>query len=197
EPGEEYHYSSTNYLLLTMIADTVLGKSHVEYFRAMLAKYKLSKTMYKQTPSNLVNHYGDLDKDGISENLTYQTIETTNWYSGDDGFYSTISEAATFLEMLLKGEILSQESLDQMMTWDTEKKPDYGLGLEVDKGFPYRLIMGHSGSGIGMRTDLYYAPKDDMIIAIFSNSGLRSASREFAKTYYKMRTKIVLQLFVF
>lgn len=197
KPGVKYHYSSTNYLLLTMIADTVLGKSHVEYFRDMLVKYHLNNTNYKETPPNLINHYGDLNQDGISENLTAQTIETTNWYSGDDGFYSSISEAGHFFEMLLNGQILSKESLDAMMSWDNAKDPDYGLGLEVDKGFPYSLIMGHSGSGIGMRTDMYYSPKHDIIVGIFSNSGLRSASKDFAKTYYKMRTKIILKLFLF
>ena len=79
-----------------MIADAVLKGDHVEYFRAMLDEYKLNQTRYKETPPNLINHYGDLNQDGISENLTAQTIETTNWFSGDDGFYSSIAETANF-----------------------------------------------------------------------------------------------------
>lgn len=197
KPGEKYKYSSTNYLLLTMIMDAVLGQNHISYVRSMLARNGFTKTWYKQTPPQLVNHYGDLNRDGISENLTAQTIETTNWYSGDDGFYASISEAGTFLENLMKGKILNENTLKEMMTWNNDRKPDYGLGLQADKAFPYNLTMGHSGSGIGMRTDLYYFPKQDMIVAIFSNSGLRSASPTFAKTYNKMRTKIIMKLFVF
>lgn len=196
KPGEKYRYSSTNYLLLTMIMDAILGQSHVNYVRAMLVESGLTNTWYKQTPPELINHYGDLNRDGISENLTAQTIETTNWYSGDDGFYAPISEAGVFLENLMKGKILNTNSLKEMMTWNNDQKPDYGLGLEADKSFPYNLIMGHSGSGIGMRTDLYYFPKQDMIVGIFSNSGLRSASPTFAKTYNKMRTKIIMKLFL-
>ncbi len=195
-PGEKYKYSSTNYLLLSMIMDTVLGQSHVKYVRSMLSEHSLTKTWYKETPPQLINHYGDLNQDGVSENLTAQTIETTNWYSGDDGFYAPISEAGQFLEKLMNGNILNKNSLKEMMTYDNQRKPDYGLGLQVDKNFLYHLAIGHSGSGIGMRTDLYYFPKKDMIVAIFSNSGLRSASRSFAKTYHKMRTKIILKLFV-
>ncbi len=197
EPGEEYHYSSTNYLLLTMVMDNVLSGCHEEYLRnTIIEANNYSNTYYKQTPPKMINHYGDLNKDAITENLTSQTIETTNWYSGDDGVYAPIEEAASFLEDLMKGEILSEEILEEMTTWNDEKDPDYGLGLEADKGFPYKLIMGHSGSGIGMRTDLYYFPHKDLTVGIFCNSGLRSASREYAKTYYKMRNKIILKLFV-
>ncbi len=196
-PGESFNYSSTNYLLLTMIMDQVTEKGHEEYLRSMLSALNLNNTWYKETPLNLIDHYGDLNKDGISENLTAQTIETTNWYSGDDGIYASPKDAGIFLEKLVKGEILNQEFLNEMRSWDKEKNPDYGLGLMVDTGFPYRITYGHSGSGIGMRTDLYYFPKKDLILGIFSNSGLRSASREYAKTYYRMRNKIALKLFVF
>lgn len=196
EPGARYSYSSTNYLLLTMIMDEVLGGSHVDYVRSMLRKHNLNKTWYKETPPYLTKHYGDLNLDGVSEDITAQTIETTNWFSGDDGFYAPISEAGIFMEKLMNGEILNQNSLEEMMTWNDDKDPDYGLGIEADKSFPYKLLMGHSGSGIGMRGDLYYIPHRDMTIALFSNSGLRGSPKSFSKTYYKMQTKIILKLFL-
>ncbi|MCG8330178.1 MAG: beta-lactamase family protein [Chitinophagales bacterium] len=195
KPGERFKYSSTNYLLLSMIMDTALGYSHVDYIRSMLKEHNFTQTWYKETPPQLIKHYGDLNQDGISEDLTAQTIETTNWYSGDDGIYAPISEAGLFLENLVKGEILNESSLNEMMTWN-DKKPDFGLGLSADKAFPYKFLVGHSGSGIGMRTDLYYVPHKDMTIAIFSNSGLRSASKSFAETYYAMRKRIILKLFL-
>lgn len=196
-PGEEFHYSSTNYMLVTMVMDKVLEEGHEKYVRNLLSELNLHKTWYKETPPNLINHYGDINKDAITENLTAQTIELTNWLSGDDGIYATIDEAALFLQKLVKGEIVNEEFLKEMTTWNAEKNPDYGLGLEVGTGFPYRLTFGHSGSGISMRTDLYYFPKKDMTVAVFSNSGLRSASREYAKAYYKMVNRIVFKLFLF
>lgn len=195
KPGERYKYSSTNYLLLTMIMDKILGYDHALFVRELLKECELDETWYKETPPQLIKHYGDLNQDGISEDLTAQTIETTNWYSGDDGFYASISEAGVFLENLVKGQILNDTTIKQMMTWNS-KKPDFGLGLMADKAFPYKLLVGHSGSGIGMRTDLYYVPHKDMTIAIFSNSGLRSASKSYAKTYYRMRSKIIMKLFL-
>lgn len=195
-PGEEFNYSSTNYLMITMIMDAVLDEGHEAYLRTMLLELSLIKTWYKETPPGLINHYGDLNKDAVTENLTAQTVETTNWYSGDDGVYASIDEAAQFLEKLVKGEILNERFLKEMTTWNDDDNPDYGLGLMVGTGFPYRLTFGHSGSGIGMRTDLYYFPKKELILGVFCNSGLRSASREYSKVYYKMRNRIVFKLFL-
>jgi D-alanyl-D-alanine carboxypeptidase len=198
-PGEAYHYSSTNFMLLAMIMDNVTEHGHTDYLRKnILVKNGFNNTYYRQTPpDHLLNHYGDLNQDGQVENLTKQTIETTNWFIGDDGIYAPISEASHFLESLMKGKIVSHESLKEMTTWNDPKKPDYGLGLMADKSFPYQFLIGHSGRGIGMTTDLFYFPKQDMTVAIFCNMGIRGAAPEFKKAYLKMRTKIVKRLFLF
>lgn len=199
KPLGEYKYSSTNYLLLSMIMDKVVPEGHEDYIRTeLIAKHGLKDTYYKETPpERLVEHYGDIDENAVTENLSAETIETTNWYSGDDGVYSTIREASRFLQKLVDAEILNEDTLNEMMTWNDEKDPDYGLGLMADKSFPYKFLLGHSGRGIGITTDLYYFPKQDMTVAIFCNSGLRSASKEYAKAYFRMRKRIVKKLFLF
>lgn len=197
-PGTKYDYSSTNYLLLAMIVDKVVPEGHSDYLRKLVSQQGSMTTYYRQTPSEKnVSYYGDLNQDGTVENLTGQTFETTNWFTGDDGVYAPIGEAAHFLQDLMKGEILNQQSLREMMTWNNEKKPDYGLGLMADKSFPYNLLIGHSGRGIGVTTDLYYFPKQDITVAIFCNTGYRIGSHDLKKTYLKMRTKIVKKLFLF
>lgn len=199
KPVGTYSYSSTNYLLLTMIMDSILPEGHEVYLRKnILADNGFINTYYKETPPvRLVNHYGDLTKDDIVENLSAQTIETTNWYSGDDGIYAPIEEASDFLEKLVKGEILNEKTLKEMMTWNDDKNPDYGLGLMADKGLPYKFLMGHSGRGIGITTDLYYFPKQDMFVTILCNTGLRAGSKKYNDIYYKMRNRIMKKLFLF
>jgi len=87
----------------------------------------------------------------------------------------------------MAGKILNQQSLKEMKTWNNDKKPDYGLGLMADKSFPYHILMGHSGRGIGTTTDLYYFPEQDRTVAIFCNNGIRAAAPGFKKAYFKMR----------
>ncbi|AYB30915.1 serine hydrolase domain-containing protein [Chryseolinea soli] len=198
KPGEKYSYSSTNYLLLAMIVDKVIPEGHSEYLRELIREHGFSNTYYRQTPPQKnVNYYGDLNQDGVMDDLTAQTIETTNWFAGDDGVYAPIGEAAHFLQALMKGKILNERSLKEMQTWNNARKPDYGLGLMADKSFPYGLLMGHSGRGIGVTTDLYYFPKQDMAVAIFCNTGLRGSAPLFSRAYLKMRGRIVKKLFLF
>jgi D-alanyl-D-alanine carboxypeptidase len=108
-----------------------------------LVKHGFSNTYYRQTPTHKnVTYYGDLNQDEVAEDVTAQTIETTNWFIGDDGVYATIEDAAHFLQDLMKGKILNQQSLKEMTTWNSDKKPDYGLGLMADKSFPYKFLIG-------------------------------------------------------
>jgi len=198
KPGEMYRYSSTNYLLSSMIVDKVVPEGHSDYLRNLIRQHSFSNTYYRQTPPEKnVNYYGDVNQDGALEDLTAQTHETTNWFAGDDGVYAPIEEAAHFLQALMKGKILTEKSLKEMRTWNNARKPDYGLGLMADKSFPYGLLMGHSGRGIGVTTDVYYFPKQDMTVAIFCNTGLRGSAPVFSKAYFRMRARIVKKLFLF
>ncbi len=198
-PGTKYHYSSTNFMLLAMIMDQVTLQGHAHFLRKEVVHANgFKNTYYKETPpDNLVHHYGDLDKNGTVEDVTMKTVETTNWFIGDDGIYAPITEAAHFLEALMSGRILKKETLDEMTTWNDEQKPDYGLGLMADKSFPYTFLMGHSGRGIGTTTDLFYFPNQKMTVGIFCNTGIRQTSPIIKKEYLRMRTKIVKTLFLF
>jgi D-alanyl-D-alanine carboxypeptidase len=197
-PGTAYHYSSTNYMLLAMIMDRIVPEGHSDYLRRLIAKHGYANTWYRQTPPQKnIHYYGDLNVDEVKEDLTAQTFETTNWFIGDDGVYAPIDEAAHFLQDLMKGNILNEPSLKEMKTWNNDKKPDYGLGLMADKSFPYGFLLGHSGRGIGVTTDLYYFPKQDMTVAIFCNTGLRGAAPGFRKVYNRMRARVVKKLFLF
>lgn len=196
-PGTEFHYSSTNYLLLAMVVDHVVPGGHAEYLRALLKQQGLLCTTYRQTPTtNNVSYYGDPNMDGNPDNLTDKTFETTNWFMGDDGVYAPIAEAALFIERVMDGHVLSAASLASMKHGNTVKG-DTGLGLITDQSFPYGLLYGHGGRGIGVTTDLYYFPRQKITIAIFCNNGLRAASPDFRKVYIKMRSSIVRKIFLF
>lgn len=197
KPGTEFHYSSTNYMLLALIVDKVVSEGHTRYLRKLIEQRGLSATYYRQTPDlKNVSYYGDLNQDGVTENLTAQTFETTNWFVGDDGIYASVKDAAHFIQDLMQGKIVSSSSLQEMKTGN-KITIDTGLGLTTDQSFPYGLLYGHSGRGIGTTADLYYFPRQDITVAIFCNNGLRGSPASYRKVYNKMRTKIVKKLFLF
>jgi len=197
-PGTGYNYSSTNFMLLAMIMNGQLGYDHEEYYQKKITgPLGLKDTYYRQTPTkNLAQHYGDLSEDGKLENITRQTLETTNWFMGDDGVYATARDVGRFMHALNTGKIVNSESWKEMTTWVMPKDNDYGLGLMTDKTILYRRIIGHSGVAIGATADVYYLPKKNMTIAIVSNSGKRNGDAKFKKAYNKMRTRIVMKMLI-
>ncbi|MCK5372561.1 MAG: beta-lactamase family protein, partial [Cyclobacteriaceae bacterium] len=127
QPGEKYSYSSTNYMLLAMVLDSAISGYATFLRKGILKDFGFKKTYYKQTPNNqTLRYYGDLNRDGVSEDLTDQTFETTNWFIGDDGVYAPIEEAGRFIEDLMKGRILNEEYLKEMKTWDNKKNRTMG-----------------------------------------------------------------------
>jgi len=50
KPGTEFHYSSTNYMLLAMIMDKVVAEGHSEYLRKLIRDRNFKNTYYRQTP---------------------------------------------------------------------------------------------------------------------------------------------------
>ncbi|MFC2123793.1 serine hydrolase domain-containing protein [Bacteroidota bacterium] len=198
-PGSDYNYSSTNYMLLARIIDSVTNSSHAEIFSQMFNDFGLEKTYYKnEIPSNgkLVMAYGDLDSNGELEDISEMQHETTNWFIGDDGVMASITDCAKFMEELIKGKILNEKNTNEMLTWVMPVDPDYGLGLMYDKSFPYNEAIGHSGVAIGATSDVYYFPKQDITVAILSNTGKRDGDVKYRKAYNKLRRKIVFKLFI-
>lgn len=195
-PGSDYQYSSTNYMLLAMIMDRLLGYSHGQYYSQKILKpLGLNDTYYRVAPhKNLAQHYGDLSEDGILENITQQTLETTNWFMGDDGVYATARDAGRFMHALNTGKIVNEDSWQEMTIWVMPKEEDYGLGLMTDKTVLYRRIIGHSGVAIGATADVYHFPNKNMTIALLCNSGKRNGDDKFRKAYNKMRTRIVMKM---
>jgi D-alanyl-D-alanine carboxypeptidase len=198
-PGADYSYSSTNYLLLAMIVDSATNNSHADVFSEIFKQNRFENTFYKnETPFEdyLVKAYGDIDSIGQVADISKMQFETTNWFIGDDGVMATITDGANFMEALITGKILNKEYTNEMLTFVMPNDPDYGLGVMYDKSFPYKEAIGHSGSAIGGCCDIYYFPKQEITIAIISNTGKRIGDKKFKKAYNKLRRKIIMKIFI-
>jgi D-alanyl-D-alanine carboxypeptidase len=93
---------------------------------------------------------------------------------GDDGMIASPIDYLKFLKGLFEGQLISQSSLDQMLTFvknDTEKDAyGYGLGIHNDpyKGHPE---YGHTGGGIGAGCELGYLPDSNVYFFVALNMG--------------------------
>ena len=181
EPGEDVRYSNTGYIMLGMLIEKIEGKPFYKVFdERIFNPLGMEMTMFAaedHVPGGIVRGYTDL-----YSNL--QVVEST-WFSGwdyytaDGGLISNPYDMSVFFRALMNGQIINANSLDEMLSWKTEKDPDteffpisYGLGIfkiETDKGSAYM----HSGDAVGYYANMIYFPDDGttIVYAVNSNYG--------------------------
>ncbi len=175
--GRGHQYSDTNYLLLAMIMDRVLGESHAKFISERIIRHLgLENTYYKNEPAypkppGLVNVYVDFRGNG---QLTNWSAEQNALYEGilvgSAGFIASSYDYARFLEALFNEELVSQASLDEMT--NGFKNSEHGLGLEFcPRSTGCGKAMGHSGGGLGSQSDMYYYPDANTYIVCLTNVG--------------------------
>jgi D-alanyl-D-alanine carboxypeptidase len=176
-PGSKHVYSNINYVILSMIADSLAG-DHAKLINDVIFKpLGLVHTFYRGDPgylkfSELPNSYWDRYSDGILENASQLQRMNVSTLVGDDGIVTTPVDAIRFLQGLVEGKLVSDSTLRQMKTWVNNAKGDpiYGLGL-VHFSKNGHEAFGHSGGGIGAGCDLYYFPEKHLYYFIAINLG--------------------------
>lgn len=172
KPGEKYAYCNTNYFLLAFMVEHITGQPHAAAIRkGILKPLHLEHTYYREEIADMIEHglvnsYFDRFGDGRVENVSLGQINNVLSMMGDDSIVSTPADYVDFLQGLLSGKLISKTSLDQMMTWETDKNglPAYGQGLDYAKFDDKWIGYGHSGGGLGAGCVLYYFPDQDVTL---------------------------------
>lgn len=191
EPGTDFFYSNTNYLLLQFILEQVTGKSWGDILYAdILQPLGMSQTLYPVTDDQVrklgfPNYYFERFENGELENCSKWHNEIAHSLHGYGGIAANGADVIRFYEALMNGQVVSQASLDEMRQWITGKEstePDYGLGLEYYeyiKGVP---TYGHEGDNIGGTTQILYIPSKQIYVFISINAGRQLFGQYLFKT---------------
>ena len=172
--GSRHEYSNTNYLLLAMLMDYVLGESHANFINARIFRHLgLENTYYKNEPGlpkppGLVNSYADILGNGKLINVSDIQNHYANATIGEDGYIASSYDYARFLEALFNGDLVSQSSLNEMTKWTGGGY--YGFGLAY-ANTPYGRAVGHGGGFAGTLTQRRYFPDSKTTIVILANVG--------------------------
>lgn len=177
EPGTEFKYSNSGYILLGMIAEKLSGKS-IEYLfdQWIIQPLQLERTYFPST-NDLRKPFAtgysratpDLTdfSDEISEitNLNVSIL----WTAG--ALISNPIEIQTFMKALFNGKILSEESRNDMMQFleADDPKHSYGLGLHQYTFDDGRQAVGHQGGIHGYETVTLYYPDCEMSLTVIVN----------------------------
>lgn len=158
-PGEKWEYSNTNYLVLGLIIEGVTDRPLYEEIDRRIADPLALKNTYLPVPGEQEMR-GDhalgyhLTSDGELRDIT--TMDPSfAWAAG--AMVSTPRELNTFMQALLNGKLVSQESLAQMQQGipaGDELWPEatYGLGLQSYPLSSGGVAWGHGGDIPGTQT---------------------------------------------
>lgn len=98
EPGEDYEYCNTNYLLINKIMDNELGYDNFQFIRKEIL-----------TPLNLNNTYASLSEVNIDDVMSgYHVGYTPDLKTNDYGMHATAEDVGTFLRALNDGSLFEE-----------------------------------------------------------------------------------------
>jgi D-alanyl-D-alanine carboxypeptidase len=182
-PGNGWHYSSTNYILLRMIVEKATGlKVSEEIKNRFLTPLNLDGTIIVDPlapipPGKIIanNWIGDV----VDLATKPQPWTTTSPHL----IYATAEDSAKWIHLLYhEKKVLDQKLLDQMLDFHspTPNEPPlsgYGLGVMfidfelAEKSFGVKGIRmwGHGGSTLGFRSIVMYLPDYGTTISVMIN----------------------------
>jgi D-alanyl-D-alanine carboxypeptidase len=173
-PGQGYHYSDTEYILLGMIIENITGKALHQVFEDRIFRplgMEHTSMHLRSIPIEKTGKMAELYVEDL-EISTYTSL-SLDWAGG--GLLTTCEDLLKFDQALMNGEIVSEKSLQQMQNWTPESKGMYyGFGFrkfvlkELFFTLPDVNLLGHSGS---TGSFMYYCPEwDTYLIGTFNQT---------------------------
>lgn len=179
EPGTDWEYSNTNYVLLGQVIEAATGRSYAEVLAArFLGPLALDDTRLAgsgDVDPRLVRSYEGAPPTDISDSAD----PSMGWAAG--GMVSTPEELARWTVALYGEDVLAEGSHALMVTPGGLTGPDesqYGLGAFYE-GDGKDVIYGHTGGIAGYLTFAYYLEDPGVALVVMANrnpADLRAAS---------------------
>jgi D-alanyl-D-alanine carboxypeptidase len=173
-PGTDFHYSNTGFILLGMIVEAVTASTLGEVFLdGSFATAELTRTFFDgehALPEDVVPGYAVNGDD-----VTYAVNPSTVWAAGS--MVADVEDVARWTTRLHRGEVLSDERLDDMRTVVPTgmNGQAYGLGMfRLSPPFSPVRGFGHSGAIYGYLSHAYYFPPLESTIVVVTTSLARN-----------------------
>ena len=192
-PGDGYHYSNTNTVLLGMIIEEVTGNSADDEFRSRIFEpLGLDETLLPalDDPSIPDPHprgylWGTNESTAVDPALPVDeqeaalagdiqpndvTEDSPSWGWTAGAAISTAGDLATYVEALIGGGLLSTElqavRLDSLQPVDADDPQSAQYGLALAQLGP---LLGHDGSLPGFQSVMGHDPATGLTMIVFTN----------------------------
>ncbi|TDY11370.1 serine hydrolase domain-containing protein [Meridianimaribacter flavus] len=167
-PGEGYHYTDTEYVLLALIIENVSGLTLDEFFKQHIFQPLNMNSSYVNLKSSSIENKLPIVKFYASQyELSSLKSLSADW--GGGGLVSTTHDLIAFLKAFNTDKIVKKDTRLAMQNWVIETKGmEYGFGIrqvslgELTNTESDLQLIGHSGSTASF---LWYCPELDTYIS--------------------------------
>jgi CubicO group peptidase (beta-lactamase class C family) len=177
EPGAEFRYSNSGYIVLGYILEKVAGEQYAKFVQENLFKPLGMKDTGVDRNVMVLPHraQGYEAHTGDPKNAEYVNM-TVPFSAGS--LYSTTGDLLKWEQGLFGGKVLTPASLKKMTT---PFKANYAFGLTTPP-FPGHRLYTHGGAIQGFTTSLAYFPEEkDGPVTIIVLANLGTAADEIAQ----------------
>lgn len=178
-PGDEFVYSNSGYLLLSLVVERVSGKSFPAFAQERIFEpLGMTSTMVLNDHDRIVPHRAW----GYSRRPTGGfMIDMSNFeQTGDGAVLSTIEDLAKWDRNFYDPKVGGETWLRSMHTTgklNGGRDLIYAAGLEVDR-YKGLLRVKHGGAWAGYRAELLRFPEQRLSVICLCNAGVASAPSE-------------------
>ena len=177
QPGTQWGYSNTNYVLLAMIIEAATGNSyHQEInnrFFDPMGLESIVNLAYDPQPDSVAHLWLDITGDGVVDDAH---LFFTGWHSmfssigPAGGYFAQPRDMAIWMRACMSGSLFSEQIWEEAIETVNTGLPGgskYGLGL-MERNYLGWKSYGHGGD-ISYSTSVVYFPEKDISIAVQAN----------------------------
>ncbi len=168
EPGSNFNYSNSGFVLLPIIIERITGNSFENELERIINKpLNLNLKMISETIHNpKTSTYFEL-KDSL---MVPEPLWP--WIKGDGGLTTTAIDLVQFPSKWANGDIISKQSFKKMITpfvLNDGLLSGYGLGVRTGE-FEGEKVIGHTGGNKSGWAVMEYFLDKDLSIVVFVNT---------------------------
>jgi CubicO group peptidase (beta-lactamase class C family) len=170
EPGSQWIYCNTNYVLLAQIVEKITGITFQEWTKShIFDPLEMKDSLFMKNSSQLIPRVARCYQRQKGELIG----GSDNWvnYVGQGYLFTTIKDMVRWMDNFRTKKVGGGDLVERMFrktTLNDGSESFYGFGLGVGTRSGKQTI-GHSGQTGGYKTAMLYCPELDLGIAVLAN----------------------------
>lgn len=171
-PGEEYHYSSYGYNLISAVIEGASSQPFLKYMQnRVFEPLGMGHTVPEYMDAIIYHRTGYYAKNEAGEVVNAPYVDNSYKWAGG-GFLSTAEDLLIFGNVMLGSSFLNRKTINMLWTSQTTSSGEvthYGIAWASGKDEVGRHWVGHSGGSVGGTTQFVVFPKQKVVVAIIAN----------------------------